>query len=98
LFGASFARSVFDLPVGRWSDPVESSYGLHLVKITAVSPPRARPLAEVRARLADEWRRERQEAAQARLLQGLMRKYRVTVDPAVRPFLGPLASDVEVRP
>lgn len=98
LFGTSFARSVFDLPVGRWSDPVESSYGLHLVKVTAVSPSKARPFAEVRARLAEEWRRGRQEAAQARLLQGLMGKYRVTANPAVRPFLGPLASEVEIRP
>lgn len=98
LFGPSFARKVVDLPVGRWSGPVESSYGLHLVKVTAVSPPEARPFVEVRERLAEEWRRERQEAAQAQLLRGLMEKYRVSVDPAVRPFLGPLAGQVEVRP
>jgi parvulin-like peptidyl-prolyl isomerase len=77
---------------------VESSYGLHLVKVTAVSPPQTRPFADVRERLLEEWRRERQEAAQAQLLQGLIQKYRVTVDPAVRPFLGPLADQVEVRP
>ncbi|WP_457103729.1 peptidylprolyl isomerase [Methylobacterium sp. P5_C11] len=98
LFGPSFARTVLGLPVGRWSGPVESSYGLHLVKVTAVSPPKARPLAEIRERLTEEWRRERQEAAQTQLLQGLMQKYRVTVDPAVRPLLGPLAEQVEVRP
>lgn len=98
LFGSAFARTVFDLPVGQWSGPVESSYGLHLVKVTAVSPPQTRPFAEVRERLLEEWRRERQEAAQAELLQGLVRKYRVTADPAVRPFLGPLADQVEVRP
>lgn len=98
LFGLSFAQAVFGLPVGRWSGPVESSYGLHLVKVTAMSPPEARPFAEVREQLAEEWRRERQEAAQAQLLRGLMEKYRVTVDPTVRPFLGPLADQVEVRP
>lgn len=98
LFGASFARSVLDLPVGHWSGPIKSSYGLHLIKVTAVSPPEARPFAEVRERLAEEWRRERQEAAQAQLLRGLIQKYRVAVDPAVRPFLGHLADQVEVRP
>lgn len=97
LFGPTFARTVFDRPPGRWSGPVESSYGLHLVKVTAVSPSEARPFAEVRERLAEEWRRERQEVAQAQLLQGLLQKYRVTVDPAVRPFLGPLAEQVEVQ-
>jgi hypothetical protein len=98
LFGHTFAGAVFALPLGRWAGPVESSYGLHLVKVTAVSPPEARPLAEVRGKLAEEWRRQRQEATQDQLLKGLIQKYRVTVDPAVRPFLGPLAGQVEARP
>jgi hypothetical protein len=98
LFGTSFAQAVLSLPVGRWSGPIESGYGLHLVKVTAVSLPQERPFAEVRERLAEEWRRERQETAQAQFIQGLMRKYQVVVDPSVRPWLGPLASQVEVRP
>jgi len=98
LFGAAFAQAVLTLPAGRWSGPITSGYGLHLVKVTAVSPPQERPFAEVRERLAEEWRRERQETAQAQLLQSLMRKYQVVVDPSVRSWLGPLASQVEVRP
>jgi hypothetical protein len=98
LFGAAFAQAVLALPAGRWSGPIESGYGLHLVKVTGVSSPQARPFAEVRERLAEEWRRERQETAQAQLLQGLMRKYQVVVDPSVRLWLGPLASQVEVQP
>jgi hypothetical protein len=98
LFGASFARAVSELPVGRWSGPIESSYGLHLVRITGASPPRPLPFAEVRERLAEEWRRERQEAAQAQLIDGLIRKYRLVVDSAVRPWLGPRTSQAEVRP
>ena len=69
LFGAAFAQAVLALPAGRWSGPIESGYGLHLVKVTAVSPPQARPFAEVRERLAEEWRRERQETAQAQLFE-----------------------------
>jgi hypothetical protein len=98
LFGAAFAQAVLALPAGRWSGPIESGYGLHLVKVTAVSSPQARQFAEVRERLAEEWRRNRQETAQTQLLQGLMRKYQVVVDPSVRLWLGPLASQVEVRP
>jgi hypothetical protein len=98
LFGTSFAQAVLALPAGHWSGPIESGYGLHLVKVTAVSPPQARPFAEVRELLAEEWRRQRQETAQTQLLQGLMRKYQVVVDPSVRPWLGSLSSQVEVRP
>lgn len=98
LFGAAFAQAVLALPVGRWSGPIESGYGLHLVKVTALSPPQALPFAEVRERLAEEWHRERRETAQAQFLQDLMRKHPVVVDSSVRPWLGPLATQVEVRP
>jgi hypothetical protein len=57
-----------------------------------------RPFDDVRAGLAEEWRRARQKTAQAQLLQDLMRKYRVVADPSVRPWLGPIASQVMVRP
>src|SRR5215210_6387048 len=63
LFGAPFAQAVLALPVGRWSGPIESGYGLHLVKVTAALPPQARPFAEVREQLAEEWRRARRETA-----------------------------------
>jgi hypothetical protein len=98
LFGAAFAKAVFSQPVGSWSGPLESAYGLHLVKVTEVSPALRRPFAESRERLAAEWRRERQEAASGRLLKELMRKYRIVADPALRPWLEFLGDQVEVRP
>ena len=98
LFGAAFARAVFSLPVGRWSGPIESDYGLHLVKVAKALPAPALPFAEVRPRLVEEWRRERQETANAELTEGLLRKYQLVVDPALRPFLGPLARQVDVKP
>lgn len=98
LFGPAFAKAVFAQPVGRWSGPLESGYGLHLVKVTELLPALRRPFAESRERLAAEWRRERQEAASRRLLQELVRKYRVVADPALRPWLGLLGDQVEFRP
>jgi hypothetical protein len=98
LFGPAFAKAVFAQPVGRWSGPLESGYGLHLVKVTELLPALRRPFAESRERLAAEWRRERQEAASRRLLQELVRKYRVAADPALRPWLGLLGDQVEFRP
>jgi PPIC-type PPIASE domain len=98
LFGAPFAQAVLALPVGRWSGPIESGYGLHLVKVTAALPPQARPFADVREQLAEEWRRARRETAQAQLLQDLIRKYQVVVDSSVRPWLRPFASQADVRP
>jgi hypothetical protein len=98
LFGAAFARAVLAAEPGRWSGPIPSGYGLHLVKVTAVQPSRARPFAEVRDRLAQEWHRQSQEAAGAQFYAGLMQKYQIVADQVVRPLLGPLASHAEVRP
>jgi len=98
VFGANFARAVMALPVGKWSGPVESGYGLHLVKVTEAPPSRTLLFTEVRERLAEEWRRQRQEAANAQLYEGLLRKYRLAADPAVRPLLESLANHAEVRP
>ncbi|GEO17608.1 peptidyl-prolyl cis-trans isomerase [Microvirga aerophila] len=98
LFGADFARKVMTLPVGQWSGPVESGYGLHLIKVTDAPPSRALPFTEVRERLAHEWRRERQETANAQVYEGLLRKYRLVAGAAVRPLLGSRANLAEGQP
>lgn len=98
LFGAAFARTVFAQPIGHWSGPLASTYGLHLVHVTEISPALRRSFDESRERLVAEWRRERQETARRRLLHDLVRKYRVAADPALRPWLGALGDQVEFRP
>jgi hypothetical protein len=98
LFGAAFARAVMSAEPARWSGPVESGYGLHLVKVTGVQPSRARAFAEVRDQLAQEWHRERQETSKAQFYDRLMRKYQIVADPAIRVLLGSFASHAEMRP
>jgi len=59
VFGADFATTVAALPVGQWSPPIASSYGLHLVWVEerlAAAPP---PFEEVRGQLLHAWLRER---------------------------------------
>lgn len=98
LFGAGFSQAVLALPLGRWSGPIESGYGLHLVKVTEIEPPQAPPFADVRERLAEDWRRERQEAASAQKYQDLLGKYQLVVEPAVRSWLGAQQSRLNVQP
>jgi hypothetical protein len=89
MFGATFARAAFATERDRWSGPVHSDYGVHLVKVTEIQPSRSRPFGEVRERLTQEWQRQRQETAMEQLHAGLMRKYRIVADPVVRPFVPP---------
>jgi hypothetical protein len=51
LFGRSFADAVMALPPGRWSGPVASPYGLHLVRIDEQRPAALPPLLAVRRQL-----------------------------------------------
>jgi hypothetical protein len=69
-----------------------------LIKVTEAPPYQALPFAEVRERLAQEWRRERQETANVQLYESLLRKHRLVVDAAVRPLLGSLANHAERKP
>ena len=67
MFGAGFADAVSALPENSWSGPVESTYGMHLVRVHERTPSRKPSLDELRDRvvadLHEERRRERGRAA-----------------------------------
>ena len=67
LFGTGFAGAVAALPTGGWRGPIESTYGMHLVRVRGRTASRAPRLDAVRDRvvadLREERRRERGRAA-----------------------------------
>ena len=87
LFGPDFARSVFRLKAGSWAGPVKSSYGVHLVQITDLRPATLRPFQEVRPKVLEEWRRQRENQTKAKYLGKLREKYGVVIDDSVSPLL-----------
>ena len=74
-FGAEFASRVTELPVGTWSGPVGSSYGLHLVRVEQRRPGGPPPLAEVREAVRHDWIEERRAEARRAKLDDLRRHY-----------------------
>ena len=80
LFGGAFAAQVAELPVGRWSGPVGSGYGLHLVLVRERTAARLPDLAEVRDAVANEWDAVRREEANRAFYQALRANYEVTVE------------------
>jgi hypothetical protein len=89
VFGAAFAQAVFALEPGNWTGPIESGYGLHLVRVVALRKGETRPLSEVRARVIEEWRREQEKSALERYLAELRKKYNVIIDDTVKPLVAP---------
>lgn len=55
-FGGDFAVEVQALEAGVWSGPVRSSYGWHVLFVTAQNPPRAAAFDDVRATVLSDWR------------------------------------------
>ncbi len=79
LFGTEFAEALFAQPVGRWAGPIASGYGVHLVRVEAVSAGRSPELAEVRPVVEREWASARRKELSDAFYDGLRAKYRVTV-------------------
>jgi parvulin-like peptidyl-prolyl cis-trans isomerase-like protein len=86
LFGPDFARTVFLLKPGSWAGPVKSSYGVHLVRTTDLRPAALRSFEEVRQKVQEEWRRQREDETKAQYLDKLREKYGVVIDESARPL------------
>ena len=80
LFGDQFAERVYALPVNRWSGPVISGYGLHLVYVHARTAPRVQPLAEVRESVIRQWRTAKQQELNDLFYQGIQQRYEIILD------------------
>lgn len=90
-FGPGFAAAVFALRPGQWSAPIESGFGLHLVRVTAERPAQDRPYAEVRNEVVAAWREERRAELAARYSERLLAKYEIVIEEDVRQRVGELA-------
>jgi len=80
-FGTGFAGRVDAAPLGEWSGPIESSFGAHLVRVTARTPAALPALGDIRRIVAREWENERRTSARSASYQELRRNYAVVVEP-----------------
>jgi hypothetical protein len=76
-FGPRFRDSVRSLAVGRWEGPVESGFGLHLVKITHRDESRIPDWTEVRHRIAADMQYEGRNAAEDQLYAEILPRYQI---------------------
>jgi len=79
-FGTEFAARIDAIEPGRWTGPVESPYGLHLVLVServAAAPP---ALADVRPLVERELLAERRRTQLQALYERLLQKYTVTIE------------------
>lgn len=86
-FGTDFTAEVLSLPEGKWSGPVRSGYGLHVVKVFDRKPGRIPDLAEVRDKVEGDLQYEARRAVQEQGYQEIAGKYRVAISDRAEQML-----------
>jgi hypothetical protein len=84
VFGAEFIKRLEGLEPGRWSGPVSSSYGWHLVRIDTVIPSALLPFDKVRAQVERDFTYQRQQEAEAAMIERLKQQYEIVIEEAER--------------
>jgi len=86
-FGGEFGAAVLALTPGKWSGPIESGYGLHLLKVTHRKESRIPDLTEVGQRVIADMRYEGRKAAEDQFYAEIAPRYQVLYDEAARAAL-----------
>ncbi len=80
VFGEEFAAQLVELPVGEWSGPVTSAFGLHVARLDALDLGRTSALAEVHDAVYRDVISKRTREAEQLYFDGLLSQYTVTVE------------------
>ena len=89
MFGDEFADTLLTVEPGKWSGPLKSGYGMHLVLVTAREAGGAPAFETVRDKVLAEWRRDNEKKIGRDYLARLREKYGVELDESVKALLEP---------
>jgi hypothetical protein len=86
-FGTGFSEAVLGLEPGRWTGPVESGYGLHLVKVLRRDDAAIPDWRDVCSRLITDMQYEARAAAEDQLYAEIAPRYQIVYDDAVTSLM-----------
>ena len=82
VFGGNLSSAVVALSPGQWHGPIESGYGLHLVKVSHREESRVPDLTEVVQHVITDMRYEGRQAAEDQFYGEIAPRYQVLYDEA----------------
>ena len=80
-FDPEFGKTILKLKVGEFSEPVQTAYGYHIIKLTDIMRAgTSLDSVEVKTRIADQLKTARQGQAFNQLIDSLKAKAKITID------------------
>ncbi len=80
-FGTTFAQKLFALPDTQdWQGPISSAFGVHLVRLTKVTPEYLPDFEDIQIEVEAVWLDEAKRAENTKALEALIAKYKVEVE------------------
>jgi len=79
-FGTAFSKNLFALPnIPDWQGPVNSAFGVHLVRLTDVTPAYLPAFSAIQVEVEAVWLEDAKRAENSEALKKVVEKYRVEV-------------------
>ena len=88
LFGPTFSKSLFELEGNKWQGPIESAFGLHLIRIDNIADKITPSFEDVRDDVETAWQEDASRSANQAALKELIQKYKVDVQDATEGNAG----------
>jgi parvulin-like peptidyl-prolyl isomerase len=79
-FGSDFAAQVVEAPVGQWTGPLQSGFGLHLVRVDDRKADAMPAFEQIRPIVLREWQSEQRTQSSKVFLDSLRAKYDIRVE------------------
>ena len=88
FFGDAFAQQAIALEPETWQGPIESAYGLHLVKVYDRQDAYLPEIDAIETKIRDDMDLENREAAKELFYTEILRNYQVEYDDSVKDLMG----------
>ena len=79
-FGSDFAAQIAEAPVGQWTGPLQSGFGLHLVRVDDRKAGATPAFEQIRPLVLREWQSEQRTEFNRAFLDSLRAKYDIRVE------------------
>ena len=80
LFGQQFAEQVFQIEAESWQGPLESGYGLHLVRVSEKVAARMPELVSVIDKVRADWMLVQRQKANSEIYRRFKQRYEIVVE------------------